>query len=169
MHLSAKPLVVAVLDSDPDTLELLKSYFEIEGIAVATGSLIDFRLGKASLVEFLQRTTPDVVVYDLGPPYESNYNYLQKSRLEPGIPRCEFVITTTNARAVRGFLGIEALEILGKPYDLGRLVQAVRAAANGAAPATPSTREGDERRHRDRRQKDRRANDTGPADRAPLH
>jgi CheY-like chemotaxis protein len=119
------PRVVAVLDSDPDTIEMLKTMLEYHGLVAATGSLIDFRLGKADLLEFLQRTAPDVIVYDLGLPYETNYQYLRKVREASGFPKCPLVITTTNARVVRDLLGIEALEIVGKPYDMAALLEAV--------------------------------------------
>src|SRR5687768_3229315 len=95
------PRVVVVLDSDPDTTELLKTMLEIAGMVVATGSLIDFRLGKDDLIAFLLRTAPDVILYDLGLPYEANYHFLQKQREHPDFPRCGLVITSTNARAVQ--------------------------------------------------------------------
>jgi DNA-binding response OmpR family regulator len=167
---SPKPLVVAVLDSDPDTTELLKSYLEIEGIVVATGVLIDFRLGKSSLIEFLQRAAPDVIVYDLGIPYEANYIFLQRAREDPGFPPCGVVITTTNARAVQSMLGIHVMEILGKPYDLGALVTAVRAVAAGEAASSDSGRSDEgNRRHGERRHGDRRAGDVPRTDTPQIH
>jgi len=170
MDRSASPLVVAILDSDPDTTELLKSYLEIEGIVAATASLIDFRLGKTSVIEFLQRTAPDVILYDLGIPYEANYLYLQKAREDPAFPRCGIVVTTTNANAVRRLLGIEALEILGKPYDLAVLATAVRAAAAGDWPSRSGRADSDprERRQADRRHGDRRG-EADPPGESPIH
>ena len=164
---SVPPIVVAVLDSDPDTTELLKSYLEIEGIVVATGSLLDFRLGKADLIEFLKRTAPDVILFDLGLPYEANYVYLQRVREDPAFPRSGFVVTTTNARAVRDLVGIEALEILGKPYDLSVLVTAVRAAA--AELPLPWARTEADRRLGDRRQGDRRVDADSRAPGSATH
>jgi CheY-like chemotaxis protein len=162
---SAKPpRVVAVLDSDPDTTEMLKTMLEFAGMVATTGSLIEFRLGKDSLIAFLQRTKPDVIVYDLGPPYESNYQYLQKVREDPEFPRCGLVITTTNARAVESLLGVQAVEIFSKPYPLDGLVQAVQAAADAVPAAAAGTPETERRRH-DRRAVDRRTTDNrGDAD-----
>jgi DNA-binding response OmpR family regulator len=154
--LSSAPRVVAVLDSDPDTTELLKTVLEIEGMVVATGSLINFRLGKESLLEFLERASPDVIVYDLGIPYEANYHFLQKAREDPAFPVCALVITTTNARAVQQLLGIEAVEIIGKPYDVDALIRAVRLAT--ADPMSTNVQPDENRREGDRRHAERRSN-----------
>ncbi len=167
---STERRVVAILDSDPDTTELLKTLLEVAGMVAATGSLIDFRLGKDSLLAFLQRTKPDVILYDLGLPYESNYHYLQKMQEDPDFPRCGLVITTTNAAIVEKLLGVRAVEIHGKPYDLEALVQAVLAAAAPTAP-TPETdgqREAD-RRKSDRRSGQRRTLSDGHHPDAPVH
>ena len=150
----AAPHVIAVLDSDPDTSEILKTWFEFKGFVAAVGSLIDFRLGNDDLLAFLRRTSPDVIVYDLGIPYESNYEYFKKISADPAFPTCPVVITTTNGPAVERLLGIQAIEIVGKPYDLEVLVQAIRSAGDGDGTAPGFA--GEDRRQRDRRTGDRR-------------
>lgn len=122
------PRVVAVLDSDPDTVEILKTILELDGFVVVTGDLNEFRLGKEDLNAFLERTQPHVIVYDLGLPYESNWHYLQTARRTAAFTRAGLVITTTNQEVVRRLFGVHAIEILGKPYDLGLLVAAVKSA-----------------------------------------
>jgi DNA-binding NarL/FixJ family response regulator len=170
MALSLPPRIVAVIDSDPDSMELLKTVLEVHGMVAATGNLNEFRLGKASLLDFLQRTAPDVIVYDLGLPYEANYRFLQKSMEDLAFPRCGIVLTTTNARAVQTLLGVRAMEILGKPFDLEMLVQAVRTAlppGHAAAEDRSARTEpgGSERREQERRTgRDRRTPDLPPSD-----
>jgi CheY-like chemotaxis protein len=168
MTTTPPPRVVAVLDSDPDTTEMLKTMMEFAGMVAATGNLIDFRLGKDDLIAFLQRTKPDVIVYDLSPPYESNYHYLQKVREDPRFPRCGLVITTTNARAVESLLGIQAVEIFSKPYPLDGLVRAVQSATVDVPTASVHT-PGTERRNGDRRGGDRRTSDGRGASGPPVH
>jgi CheY-like chemotaxis protein len=170
MASSSQPRVVAVIDSDPDSIELIKTILEIHGMVAAIGSLIEFRLGKASLVEFLQRTTPDVLVFDLGLPYEANYQFLRKSMEDPAFPKCGIVLTTTNARAVETLLGVRAVEILGKPFDLEQLVDAIQSArtADERLDQNHSADEeaiGGERREQQRRTgPDRRRGDAEPGE-----
>lgn len=159
MTSSRTPRVVAVLDCDADTTEMIKTWLEYKGIIVATGNLNEFRLGKDDVMQFLERTRPDVIVYDLGPPYETNYDYLLKLRDHPAFPQCRVVITTTNAIAVHALLGVHAIEILGKPYDLETLAQAVQ--VDGlSAPVDPGDGHDDLRKQADRRTgTERRAGD----------
>jgi DNA-binding response OmpR family regulator len=172
MDSPSTPRVVVVLDSDPDTTELLKSMLELAGMVVATGNLAEFRLGRENLIAFLRRVAPDVILYDLGLPYESNYRFLQQQREHPDFPPCGLVITSTNARAVESLLGVRAIEIVGKPYDIDVLVRAVQAASLRHA-ASAAAKVDEERRHSDRRQDDRRHGDrrTGPPDARtpPVH
>ena len=156
MGVPPSPRVVAVLDSDPDTIEMMKTWLEFHGFVVVVGSLLDFRLGKDDLAGFLDRTKPEVIVYDLGIPYETNYRYLQTVSAEPAFARSSLVITTTNATAVRTLLGVEAIEVLGKPYDLDTVIGAIRAAADDDGSSVNPTVRSADRRLGERRQGDRR-------------
>jgi CheY-like chemotaxis protein len=149
MAAESPPLVV-VLDSDPDTTEMLQMALQAAGFAVVTGNLHEFRTGEDDLLAFLERTEPDVILYDLSPPYEKNWTYLETMRQHPAFARPGLVITTTNKRAVEKLVSLPVVEIFGKPYDLDVLTSAVRTALTA-----PTTSDGEDRRRRD----DRRTGD----------
>jgi len=140
--------VVAILDSDPDTTEMLQIALESEGFVVASGNLHDFRAHEQDLLAFLERIRPDVILYDLSPPYQENWAFLQRARELPTFARSALVITTSNERAVRGVVSLPVVEILGKPYDLDVLMRAV---GQAISPAATDDRKDDRRHGPDRR------------------
>ena len=142
--------VVAILDSDPDTMEMLQMALESEGFVVAIGNLHDFRAHEQDLLAFLERIRPDVILYDLSPPYEENWAFLQRVRELPTFARSALVITTSNERAVRRFVSLPVVEIFGKPYDLDALIRAMRQAIS---PASTDDRKDGRRHGQDRRSK----------------
>jgi len=85
--------------------------------------------GEIDLIDFVNHHTPAVIVYDISPPYDANWRFLRLVRSSEPLKGRQFVITTTNKPALERLVGdSEALEIIGKPYDLGRVIEAVRTA-----------------------------------------
>jgi DNA-binding NarL/FixJ family response regulator len=129
----ASPLI-AVFNSSEDTVELLRTALEAEGFQTVVGHIPDVKKGELDLIDFINHHTPAVVVYDISPPYDSNWRFLRLVRSSEPMQRRQFVITTTNKPALERLVGDnEALEIIGKPYDLRRVVDAVRAALDNPA------------------------------------
>ncbi len=120
---------IAVFNSSEDTVELLRTALEAEGFQTVVGHIPDVKKGELDLVDFINHHTPAVVVYDISPPYDANWRFLRLVRSSEPLQRREFVLTTTNKPALDRLVGdTEALEIIGKPYDLRRVIDAVRAA-----------------------------------------
>ena len=98
------------------------------------GHIPDVKKGEIDLIDFINHHTPAVVVYDISPPYDANWRFLRLVRSSEPMQRRQFVITTTNKPVLERLVGDnEALEIIGKPYDLRRVVDAVRAALDNPA------------------------------------
>jgi DNA-binding NarL/FixJ family response regulator len=120
---------IAVFNSSDDTVELLRTALEAEGFQTVVGHIPEVKKGEIDLIDFINHHTPAVIVYDISPPYDANWRFLRLVRSSEPLQRREFVLTTTNKPALEQLVGdTEAFEIIGKPYDLRRVVDAVRAA-----------------------------------------
>jgi DNA-binding NtrC family response regulator len=119
--------VVAVINSSEDVLDLLRDMLEDE-FAVVTGHADDFKRGRADLIAFLDQHRPRVVIWDIAPPYEDNWEYFQQAVAVHAQARgFDYLVTTTNQRILAKLVGeTGALEIVGKPYDLDQVALAVR-------------------------------------------
>jgi DNA-binding response OmpR family regulator len=123
--------VVAVLNSNDDIVELLRLVLEQAGFVVISAHVDKMKRGDTSVMELMTRHRPDVILYDIVPPYETSWRFLEL--LRDGVMKGpQFVLTSTNPKRVAELTGAptgEILEIIGKPYDLDRIVESVRAAS----------------------------------------
>ena len=90
-------------------------------------------LGFEEVRAFITRHQPDVIVFDISFPYEHNWKRCREFHEVHQTSHLPVVLTTTNERALTELVGpTETLEIVGKPYDLERLADAVDRAVGAA-------------------------------------
>lgn len=121
---------VAVINSTPDIVDILRIALEQAGMVVVSALTHEIREGAIDIEQFVKQHDPRVIVYDIAPPYEPNWHLFQHVAAMPAMSGRQFVVTSTNARHVESFAGPQQhiYEILGKPFDLGQVVQAVKEA-----------------------------------------
>jgi CheY-like chemotaxis protein len=125
---------VAVINSNEDTVEMLRACLQQNGFSsVVTAHVTDIRNGRTDFLAFVAQHDPAVIVYDVCIPYEENWRFLQLLMSSEAMTGRRVVVTTTNKRVLEQLIGekTEAHEIIGKPYDLQSIVEAVRRAAGG--------------------------------------
>jgi DNA-binding NarL/FixJ family response regulator len=121
--------VVAVVNTNPDVIELLKARIEAAGFVVLVIHIADIR-GGLDVNTVLEQHDPKVIVYDVAPPYERNWRFLQHLR-ETAFNGRRFVLTSPNEHALAKLVGRDekVYEILSDGGDIDTIVQAVREAA----------------------------------------
>ena len=128
--MSSGPPVVAIFNTSPDTIEMLRLVLEPAGYVVIGAYTYEIRDGDIDVEAMVDQHRPKLILYDVAPPYERNWRLFEHISRMPALKGIRFLITTTNVRQVRESAGPdrEIYEIVGKPYDLGLIVEAVNKA-----------------------------------------
>jgi len=130
--------VVAIFNSNDDIVEMLRFALEHAGLIVVSGHVDAIRRGQQRLSDFVEEHNPSVILYDVVPPYDRSWRFLEHLRQTPSLRGRRFLITSTNPQRVREVAGEEhVLEIVGKPHDLEAIVTTVESATRGQDTRLP--------------------------------
>ena len=123
------PIVVAIVNTNPDMVELLKVRIEAAGFIVLILHVADIRSG-LDIETTVSQHDPRVVVYDVVAPYERSWRFLEHLRSATSFKGRQFVLTSPNVKQMQRLVdGDETVyEIVGGT-DIEGIVQAVREAS----------------------------------------
>lgn len=126
--------LVGIINTNIELIEALRYAIEQAGFATVTTTVYELKKGKTTLATVFGGKIPEVIVYDVALPYDDNWKFLQKVRNSADIGNARILITTTNKRALDDLIGhashaFEITGVIGKPFDLDDLLQAVTFAA----------------------------------------
>src|SRR5438093_283880 len=105
IQMAPRPLVVAVFNTSPDIVDMLRRAFEPAGIVVVSVLTYQVREGAVDVEQFLTEHDPAVVVYDIAPPYDGNWALFLHIRELPAMRNRKIVLTSANRRQVEKLAG----------------------------------------------------------------
>ena len=121
---------VAVFNASDDTVEMLTEVLNHDGFLTVNGHVSDVKRGHTDFLAFVAEHDPQVIIWDISPPYDKNWVFFTLLRSNVALCGRGVVVTTTHKEHLDQMAGTDtgAIEIIGKPYDLGAIVAAVRKA-----------------------------------------
>jgi CheY-like chemotaxis protein len=125
------PISVVIINTTPDVVEMLRQALERAGFVVTTCFTFDIRDGHVDLEAFVRQHRPRVILYDLAPPYETNFRLFEHIRSMPALEDAQFVLTSMNPKNVRHLVGRDerVYEVVDRDEDLLAIIQAVKEAS----------------------------------------
>jgi DNA-binding response OmpR family regulator len=127
--------VIALFDASDDTVEMVRRMLDASGLGCLVGChFSDVKKGALDFARYLDAHEPDVVIFDISPPYKEHWDFIKTLRESRAMEGRGVVLTTTNRKRLHEAAGpdSEAFDVVGKPYDLDQLTIAIQAALERA-------------------------------------
>jgi CheY-like chemotaxis protein len=137
---SERPPVVALINSTPDIVEMLRIAFEHAGFVVVSTFTYLVRSGDVDLEAFMKQHQPQAIVYDIAPPYSTNWNLFRHLSQLPALHDRPIIITSTNPARLQQLAEVAdhtISEIVETPYVLNELINKVRQAIDTSRTGAP--------------------------------
>src|SRR6202158_4597742 len=122
--------IVALFNASDDTIDM------VQGLLTAAGGdqtliwchFADLEKGIVDFGKYMEKHNPEVVIFDLSPPYDENWRFFKTMRDAKTMQGRGVVLTTTNKNRLDGVLAedIAAMEVVGRSKDLQQIDAAIK-------------------------------------------
>ena len=131
--------VVALFNASDDTIDMVQKLLFDSGSdqTLIWCHFADLKKGIVNFGKYMDRHNPEVVIFDLSPPYDENWKYFKTMRDAATMKGRGVVLTTTNKNRLDEVLGEDsrALEVVGRSKDLQQIDAAIKAETRKAEAA----------------------------------
>ena len=122
--------IVALFNASDDTVDMVQKLLTASG-GGQTLIWCHFSNLKKGIIDFgtyMDQNNPEVVIFDLSPPYDENWQFFKTMRDAKRMKGRGVVLTTTNKNRLDEVLGEDshALEVVGRRADLQQIDAAIK-------------------------------------------
>src|SRR6202166_2429524 len=123
--------IVALFNASDDTIDMVQTLLTKSGgeQTLIWCHFADLKKGVVNFDRYMDRHNPEVVIFDLSPPYDENWEFFKTMRDANTMKGRGIVLTTTNKDRLDEVLGEDshALEVVGRSEDLQQIDAAIKA------------------------------------------
>jgi len=123
------PGIVALFNASDDTIDMVQKLLTDSGRdqTLIWCHFADLKKGIVNFDKYISKHNPEVVIFDLSPPYDENWQFFKTMRDSTAMNGRGIVLTTTNKDRLDEVLGRDskALEVVGKTEDLQQIDEAI--------------------------------------------
>lgn len=134
--------VVALFNASDDTVDMIRELLKEAGRGqnLVSCHFADLKKGIVDFKSFLSNHNPEVVIFDISPPYDENWKFFKTMRDAESMKERGAVLTTTNKDRLDEVLGEDsrAMEVVGRREDMQEIREAITTAALKAEDARTS-------------------------------
>jgi hypothetical protein len=125
------PGIVALFNASDDTIDMVQKLLTASGReqVLIWCHFADLKKGIVNFGKYMEKHNPEVVIFDLSPPYDENWHFFKTMRDAKTMQGRGIVLTTTNKNRLDEVLGEDshALEVVGRAKDLQQIDAAIEA------------------------------------------
>jgi DNA-binding response OmpR family regulator len=123
--------IVALFNASDDTIDMVQKLLTASGReqVLIWCHFADLKKGIIDFGKYMEKHNPEVVIFDLSPPYDENWRFFKTMRDAKTMQGRGIVLTTTNKNRLDEVLGEDsrALEVVGRAKDLREIDAAIEA------------------------------------------
>jgi len=128
--------IVALFNASDDTIDMIQRLLTSSRSdqTLIWCHFADLKKGIVDFGKYMDKHNPEVVIFDLSPPYDENWKFFKTMRDAKTMKGRGIVLTTTNKDRLDEVLGEDshALEVVGKGKDLREIDAAIKSETHKA-------------------------------------
>jgi hypothetical protein len=122
--------IIALFNASDDTIDMIQRLLTTSGSdqTLIWCHFADLKKGIVDFGKYMDKHNPEVVIFDLSPPYDENWKFFKTMRDAKTMRERGAVLTTTNKDRLDEVLGEDsrALEVVGRDTDLQQIDAAIK-------------------------------------------